>query len=372
LSAVSAHDLLLSSIYSAATEPDLWPEVLARLAEVVGAEAVFFGHVPAARMWEGEVWSHGFDPVNVEAMMRPEAIGASVPVRACLTLPECVPVDLAGAITTELLREDPGGRALLAPQGLLAGCFGPILHENEVLTAIGCLNDPRRPGVELGCVRAIMPHLRRASAIARRVAALEVERGRLVAALDGLAVGVMVVDDSLGLVHANGVAERALAARDGVARRRGRVVLADPAADRWLAREAARAAAGAPDAGAPVRPVPRPSGARSYTLCVAPNGSRTATIYLDDPEAGRRAPEAADLAERYGLTATEAEVARLAALGGGMPHVARTLGVSVNTVRSHLKAIYGKTGLNSQAALAREMATTMPPVQANGRRRPAG
>jgi DNA-binding CsgD family transcriptional regulator len=342
-----------------------WPEA-------VGAEAVFFGHVPVARMWEGEVWSHGFDPASVKAMMRPEAIGNSGLVRACLTLPECAPVDLAAGGPPERVRADPGGRALLAPQGLLAGCFGPILRDDGVLTAIGCLNGARRPGVGIERVRAIMPHLRRASAIARRVAALEAERGRLAAALDGLAVGVMVVDDSLGVIHANGVAERALAARDGVARRRGRVVLADAAADRWLAREAARAAAGAPDAGAPVRPVPRPSGARSYTLCVAPNGSRTATIYLDDPEAGRRVPEAADLAERYGLTATEAEVARLAALGGGMPHVARTLGVSVNTVRSHLKAIYGKTGLNSQAALAREMATTMPPVQANGRRRPGG
>jgi DNA-binding CsgD family transcriptional regulator len=38
---------------------------------------------------------------------------------------------------------------------------------------------------------------------------------------------------------------------------------------------------------------------------------------------------------------------------------AATLHLSVNTVRSHLRGIYGKLGVNNQAELLRVLATTM-------------
>ncbi len=58
---------------------------------------------------------------------------------------------------------------------------------------------------------------------------------------------------------------------------------------------------------------------------------------------------AAQIAARFGLTATEAEVARLAAVGRGMPCVARAMGVSINTARTHLKAVCEKSGVSHQA-----------------------
>lgn len=88
-----------------------------------------------------------------------------------------------------------------------------------------------------------------------------------------------------------------------------------------------------------------------------------ATLYITDPVGPTPIPAPALLAEGLGLTATEAEVARLAIMGRGMAFVADTLGISLNTVRTHLKAIYSKTGVNHQVALARTIAERFPPVR---------
>ena len=87
-----------------------------------------------------------------------------------------------------------------------------------------------------------------------------------------------------------------------------------------------------------------------------------ATIFITDPTAQATLPPAAQIAARFGLTATEAEVARLAAMGRGMPFVAEAMGVSINTARTHLKAVYEKSGVNHQAGLARLMALSFPPL----------
>jgi DNA-binding NarL/FixJ family response regulator len=54
-----------------------------------------------------------------------------------------------------------------------------------------------------------------------------------------------------------------------------------------------------------------------------------------------------------GLTAREAEVLRLVALGMTSALVAEELYVSLNTVNRHLSSIYGKLGVNSRAAATR-------------------
>jgi DNA-binding CsgD family transcriptional regulator len=62
------------------------------------------------------------------------------------------------------------------------------------------------------------------------------------------------------------------------------------------------------------------------------------------------------LREAFGLTAAEARVAGLVAAGLSTPEIAAALGVSANTVRTHLAACYDKTGLRSQVMLARLVA----------------
>lgn len=55
--------------------------------------------------------------------------------------------------------------------------------------------------------------------------------------------------------------------------------------------------------------------------------------------------------ERYGLSAREAEVLSLLARGRDVPYIAEELVISKNTVRSHAKSIFAKTGVHSRQEL---------------------
>jgi DNA-binding CsgD family transcriptional regulator len=57
------------------------------------------------------------------------------------------------------------------------------------------------------------------------------------------------------------------------------------------------------------------------------------------------------LADTFGLTGREAEIAVLLAGGIDLAAIAATLDLGLGTVRNHLKRLFQKTGVNSQAAL---------------------
>ena len=54
----------------------------------------------------------------------------------------------------------------------------------------------------------------------------------------------------------------------------------------------------------------------------------------------------------FNLTPAEAKVAHSVGTRGGAVAASEALGLSSNTVRTHLKAVFAKTGTHSQSALA--------------------
>jgi DNA-binding CsgD family transcriptional regulator len=61
------------------------------------------------------------------------------------------------------------------------------------------------------------------------------------------------------------------------------------------------------------------------------------------------------IAEAYGLTAREREVARLVVGGSSNPEVASALSISVTTVQDHLKKVFAKLGVGSRHELTARM-----------------
>jgi DNA-binding CsgD family transcriptional regulator len=112
--------------------------------------------------------------------------------------------------------------------------------------------------------------------------------------------------------------------------------------------------------------IPRAHGGRPYQLLITAlgNGDPPASaqhpalaVLLTDPDTVRRPPEPL-LRGFFGLTPTEARVAASLTAGHPVATLSTQLGVSEASIRWHLKGIFAKTGVSSQAQVVRLMLTT--------------
>jgi len=180
------------------------------------------------------------------------------------------------------------------------------------------------------------------------------------AVLEKLCRGVMIIDRGARLRFANAAALSMLRRHDAFwATCDGRVLLTDGAAQRRLALYL-----GAPRActvESMTLRLERGGRPGPYRVLVAPldqpalrwllNGSGPLHVVLVyEPHAGRNISERI-LRELYGLTGAETQVASSLFRGLSMSEAANDLGVSIHTVRTHLKHIFDKCNVDSQAEL---------------------
>ncbi len=370
---ISDIERLIPAIYEAASVPEGWADVLRFLCKLSCADSALIGAVPAQRMWEGVIWSANLDKSSVEGFLSQGSIDQSFFVYGLTVLPLRRTADLRMRGLAKV-NADPGAQRLLLPQGLTQGRFAPLLREMGMISGAAFLKEGGRGPVaaeKVGEIEAILPTLAHAIRICLRQRRLQDETRMLRAALGQLVTGVLTLTDGLAIRYANTEAERILASEDGIAQRLGQLRIADPALVAALQRKIAALTGRHYGALPDCLFVRRPSGAPPYTLVVAPAGAAVraggnvaaATLFITDPVSPTKLPIPAILSDAFGLSATEAEVMRLASMGRGMGFVAQTLGISLNTARTHLKAIYAKTGVHHQAALARIIVDRFPPVR---------
>jgi DNA-binding CsgD family transcriptional regulator len=166
--------------------------------------------------------------------------------------------------------------------------------------------------------------------------------------LDLLRDAVLVLGRDARLLGMNRAAHTLLREGDGLVLSSRGLLASTPTATTALRRGIERAAQGE---GARMQ-VPR-SGRAPLSLVVEPHpqdvSGAAAVVFATDHESrGLRADE---LIARYRFTPTECSVARRLAAGVGLECIARELGISMNTVRGHLKQIFGKTRTHRQAEL---------------------
>ena len=178
--------------------------------------------------------------------------------------------------------------------------------------------------------------------------------GRII--LDKLDRGVVLLDAGGRVLDANSLAARVLKAGDGMALRSGRFVFSDAALDGRLSRLLDRHDSFAADRNAPLAARVRRSNGASYRVVVTPvprdvdqrDVAFVALIY--EPE-GHRDISTDVLRELYALTPAQAQVARSLYAGRSVEESAAALKLSLNTVRTHLKQIFTRCEVQSQAEL---------------------
>lgn len=198
-------------------------------------------------------------------------------------------------------------------------------------------------------------HLRRALLVRTRLN----EAALASMALDRTATAVLVLAGDRRILLANPAAEQLLA-QTAVPLARGGVLRADsPAGNIELGavlsacarREFSRSTgamvrlSGPPGSGLVVRLVPPPS--------AMPQGHLAAAIGLLSREGAPPLEPAALMATLYGLTPSETELVRSLCAGRSPQEHSQLRGVSMATVKTQLRLVFGKTGVRRQAELMR-------------------
>jgi DNA-binding CsgD family transcriptional regulator len=378
---------LLGQIYDAAFDASKWPSVLSSLARAFnGQTASFFQqdfttgagrplafhdlavasfHEYAAYYWTQDLWS--LHP-------RRHAVG-----KAYLSHQHIADADL---LCTEFYND------FMRPNRLFyaIGCL-PLI-EGRRLYMLG-LHRPKPRGRpftrgQREQLQRLVPHIRRALQIHHRLEEATVERDAFREAADHLPRGIFTFDGQGRLLWANPVGEELCRQADGLTITRGLLTAALAAETRrlhQLVREAVEAAHGTVLADSGATLISRPSGRRPYVAFASPvrAGPRpiddhrpTAALFVTDPA---RTPELPleRLMRLYGLTGTEAQLARHIASGRSLQDIASSSSRTMNTVRTQLKQVFQKTGTSRQAQLVRLLLQTEGIAQERVRRhlRPA-
>jgi DNA-binding CsgD family transcriptional regulator len=199
------------------------------------------------------------------------------------------------------------------------------------------------------------------------------EAQALTATLDNFTVGIVLVDGSANILHANASAREMIRQDSPIQSSRGRLTSVAKTGMVELGRAIALATAdettigttgigislmraGEPPAIAHVLPL------TSGNLRTRLFPGATAAVFVTSA-AGHPRLGASAVAQTFGLTKAESRLLDLLAEGRTLERAAAELGVADTTAKTHLMHIFAKTGVSRQADLMRLIMTLVPPLR---------
>lgn len=186
--------------------------------------------------------------------------------------------------------------------------------------------------------------------------------------IDHVPFGVVVVDRNLKVLHGNTQSARIIEGCPGILSMNDHLAALSEALHAELEALVRRAVerGDAEDPQSEILSLPDAEGDRSLTIVATPappekaqgpasNGS--AVLFLFDP-AAKGELSAPALRQLFGLTRSEARLVQSIVGGSSLEDGAKSLGISVNTARTHLKHIFHKTGAKRQSELIHQVETS--------------
>lgn len=363
---------VIGDVYDASLDPALWPTAIESICRYIGAASAglhsqdAITRVTDALFW----WGRDTDAPDYFRAYREQygRINPIFPGAIFFDVEQTVAVP--DVISCEEFVQTRFFREWLAPQSLTDGLFSNLekgVRSCALFTAMrhareGPVDERMRQRFEL-----ITPHVRRSMLIGKVIDLHRVEAAALADTLDQLTSGVVIVDSAGRIIHANATAHRMIAEANVLRAASGKLLALEAKGGRSLldvfaAAEAGDAAVGKGGIAVPLAArngdryvahvLPLTSGARrkagiSYAATAA-LFIREASLDLPSP------PEAA--ANEFKLTPAEVRVLFAIVQIGGVPEVAPVLGISEQTVKSHLHRIFEKTSTKRQADLVKLVA----------------
>jgi DNA-binding CsgD family transcriptional regulator len=349
----------LDQIYEAAFRPELWKDVLDDMAQQTGAVGTLLHgssdvkHRSIASDSLGELMEQAPKWGNVNARSR-----------LLLTLPDAQFHSDVDHFSEEAMREDWLYRDFLWPIGLGYAAATHIKVPNGdtlILSVERARNNGPFSREEVDALTSLRPHLARSAMLASRLEFERIRGANQAMQMTGLPSAAVSAEgeviDCNDLFSA--LSEQMLVgARD-------RLTLANASANTVLQSCLEEIRSGSTVTGQASRSLALPRTANSQAAIVhllPVRGaardlfSRAALFTVVTPVAKANLAPSEIIRGLFDLTVMEARVAREIASGKEPSMIAVEFGISVETVRAHLKSIFAKTGFSRQADLAATIA----------------
>ncbi|WP_337270912.1 helix-turn-helix transcriptional regulator [Oryzifoliimicrobium ureilyticus] len=370
----SEHDLeefsdLVGLIYETVLDDGQWAEVLGKVCSFVGGSASRIYWRDATNANAETVHSWGFDPEFLDIYRRRY-------VSLNPLYPASVFVEPGHIFSTQNLvppdefQASRFFREWVLPQGFFDAAIFNIQRYHASASAFTVIT-----GLDYGAVddrlryrlKLLVPHLQRAALIGRELGQRSLHVLSLEAALNRLQYGVFILDRSGRTVWANDAGAAMLTKGDVVKDRTTRLGLTHPGADVLLEEgllPSGEAGDGLPQQQALIKMKDGEGAAWTGCLIRLPAHSATlkafqrvepfahAALFLRPTEVVP-ASRLETCARLYGLTPAEVRVLNAAIDLDTVSKMAENLGVSTNTVKKQLSAVFDKMGVSRRTALVR-------------------
>lgn len=362
---------IVGKLHEGVVDDVRWDAALDALSDLFGQCGLLMGSMHSGR--EGfDLHGHRIDPAGVALIAGPMANPVDNPwVAAAPRLPLRRPVTI----------DDIGGSDLLQRSRLWAGFYlafgysqaiGTVLERQPDRTDILMLARGEAPfaGTDLATFDLLIAHIARAWRVKRQMQHLRDRADDLAAALDVIDLGVIITGPDGQIRFANRTADRLLSSGDGLDATNGRVRATGSRSAEALAKvihRAARTGIGQDSVAVDAVALARRDNSVPVAVVAEPlapghheglgQGRREGAILFLGDSSGDAAPSVERLAAIYDLTRSEAEVAAKIIAGTSIAEAAQAQGISENTAKTHLKAVYGKIGISRQSQLVRRVMT---------------
>ena len=350
----------VAGIYDASMDVERWPGVLAQLAGMFRGTASqigvgsSLGDIGFLKVWgiPDDLFGRILPQFVALTPTDPRRLMGATPYKA---------THCRQFVSDETLRASEMYKQVLGPSNVEYSMSVTIPVEDGLMAILSVMRGPQlRPFIGDECTDfgRFAPHVTRAVSMHGTFRRCREELATVKALLDGVPLGLMVVDDD-ELKVANRAARAMLDEGDALRLRNGRLSGATGSSDGEL-RAAVREALNdsdksigvslAIDHAEPVRALVRRLHPQSAQMVGVARDA--VALYVTDPRKPVETPE--EILQRlFGLTPREAAVLRILAKGEDLQSAATQLGISIQTARTHLKHIMETTGASRQAELVR-------------------
>jgi len=360
---------LIGDIYDAILDQSLWIGVLGKATQFIGAQAgtLLWRNMESASA--DVVHAFGIEPHYVELYTKHYAM--LDPTTAPMLLREVGEV----VSTTDLLRpsqfiESRFYREWAQPQGFVDMVQASLEKSTADFVHLCFMRNSQHGMVDDATrdrLRLIVPHMRRAVLVGKRIDHTTGQAASFGDALDRIGTGLFFVDEGGQIIHANASGYAMLTQGTLVRARGGRLILNDESAEQRLYDILRLAETGGADVEPRGLALPLTAGNGehhvAHVLLLTAGARRragigyraVAAVFVQKVSLDMPSPQDV-IAKFYKLTPTERRVLFAIVEIGGVPEVAEAMGISTSTVKTHLRRLFAKTGTDRQAELVKLVA----------------